>query len=474
VIGVTTNPGTLSIDPGYQEAPLGDSPPLNLDSQGSILGLPYKATVVEGPNAGRTFTFECTHCASLQGEPFTYEYTPAPGGQLGDDKLEIWLDTNDNNVIDAGEDYGFTWVHWSKAVHAVGFGDSYSSGEGVDPYDPGTDDDWGADRNQCHRSLYAYARESQPLGYRAVLPSYVGGPTDTKVDFVACSGATSENVRVGGTPQYDEPGTQLDQGQLDANTDLVTLTLGGNDMGFTPVITKCVKQDCLSTSARINGIWVQDWFRPCGLASDTFERTVSNGWGSADIGGAWTPVGGTSNFSVGGHVGSITLPNVAASPVAKLAVPSTNNDQTVRISLSKLANGGGTTIDVGSRSVDQNAYRLRIAVASNGRVTLKLIRTLGGADTQLSSVLLPSGTTLTTTNQLQVRFQTQGTGPTTLRARAWLVGAYEPTGWQTSATDATWELQGYGTFFLAPKLSASTSNYPVIARFDDYTVEALP
>ena len=40
-------------------------------------------------------------------------------------------------------------------------------------------------------------------------------------------------------------------------------------------------------------------------ASDTFARTVANGFGAADVGGTWTLSGTASSFSVGGGVGRI-------------------------------------------------------------------------------------------------------------------------------------------------------------------------
>ena len=41
-------------------------------------------------------------------------------------------------------------------------------------------------------------------------------------------------------------------------------------------------------------------------AADTFERTVANGFGTADNGGAWTLSGAASSFAVNNGVGKIT------------------------------------------------------------------------------------------------------------------------------------------------------------------------
>lgn len=98
----------------------------------------------------------------------------------------------------------------------VALGDSYSSGVGTREYIE--------DGSGCQRSTYAYpSLEAENLG--------------VALDFQACSGASTQNV--------------LDSqvGALDADTALVTITVGGNDIGFSHVLTECAKPvwaaDCM-------------------------------------------------------------------------------------------------------------------------------------------------------------------------------------------------------------------------------------
>ncbi len=70
--------------------------------------------------------------------------------------------------------------------------------------------------------------------------------------------------------------------------------------------------------------------------------------------------------------------------------------------------------------------------------------------------------------------QTQGTTPTTLRARVWEVGATEPAAWQVTATDGTASFQNPGGFTLVTYLTGSATNAPVVARFDDFLATAIP
>lgn len=99
----------------------------------------------------------------------------------------------------------------------VALGDSYSSGVGAGDYDSGS--------GACKRSANAYPK----LWNAAHDPG--------SFTFAACSGATTDTVK----------SDQLDA--LDSGTSLVSITVGGNDVGFSGVMSGCVTQsnaDCLS------------------------------------------------------------------------------------------------------------------------------------------------------------------------------------------------------------------------------------
>jgi Tol biopolymer transport system component/alpha-tubulin suppressor-like RCC1 family protein/lysophospholipase L1-like esterase/chitodextrinase len=101
-------------------------------------------------------------------------------------------------------------------------GDSFSAGDGVPPYIPPTDSDG------CHRSNGAYG----PL----VASALYGGA----VKFVACSGAVIRDVYFGkGKPISEDPQVSA----LGPQDNLVTITIGGNDIGFADVAKTCVALD---------------------------------------------------------------------------------------------------------------------------------------------------------------------------------------------------------------------------------------
>lgn len=91
------------------------------------------------------------------------------------------------------------------ADNYVALGDSYSSGVGTREFFEET----------CKRSYYAYpeliARER----------------AGTSLTFRACSGATTSSV------------TSEQLGALNSTTNIVTITVGGNDAGFSSIITSC-------------------------------------------------------------------------------------------------------------------------------------------------------------------------------------------------------------------------------------------
>lgn len=130
----------------------------------------------------------------------------------------------------AGLGYDYPRSSWIAAQPAqlnyVALGDSFSSGEGVPPFISGTD----TSTNGCHRSTQAYAMLlDQDPALNLNLQS-----------FRACSGATTQTMVSG----QGDNGNQLDA--ITADTDVVTLTVGGNNVGFSGFATACVEpgQDC--------------------------------------------------------------------------------------------------------------------------------------------------------------------------------------------------------------------------------------
>ncbi len=123
------------------------------------------------------------------------------------------------------------------ATSYIALGDSFSSGEGVPPFMTGTDL---PSVNTCHRSNLAYPMVIS--GSSSKIPSL------RTTGFRACSGAVTDNVW--DVPQANE-GIQTDR-YPDSTTTLVTISIGGNDIGFSDFAKACVFGNCEAGSSAYN------------------------------------------------------------------------------------------------------------------------------------------------------------------------------------------------------------------------------
>ncbi|MBD0706903.1 MULTISPECIES: ricin-type beta-trefoil lectin domain protein [unclassified Streptomyces] len=114
----------------------------------------------------------------------------------------------------------------------ISLGDSEISGEGVGTYESPTN----GPSNWCHRSPDAAIHRT-------------GIPADLTFN-VACSGAYTGNIRVGGSKQYADELVQSDNLAIKARNTrikMVLLVAGANDdLQFGPVMTDCVQRYLLS------------------------------------------------------------------------------------------------------------------------------------------------------------------------------------------------------------------------------------
>ncbi|MFC6342341.1 Ig-like domain-containing protein, partial [Nocardioides hankookensis] len=124
----------------------------------------------------------------------------------------------------------------------VALGDSFSAGEGVPAFEPGTAKDYSpvtnhekyGDDNLCHRSAQgSYSRilaNDRSLGLEPAV-------------FHACSGAVAADIWSDNRKEGNENVRAQDQ-EVNQFTDVVTMTLGGNDIGFADIAQSCVIFDC--------------------------------------------------------------------------------------------------------------------------------------------------------------------------------------------------------------------------------------
>lgn len=114
-----------------------------------------------------------------------------------------------------------------RPTAAVSLGDSAASGEGARSYESGTDQ---TGVNQCHRSTDSYIHETDVAGI------------DETINL-ACSGADTANLMIGGSGQWNETSQadQLAQVAASHDVELLTVQIGANDdPEFADTVIECV------------------------------------------------------------------------------------------------------------------------------------------------------------------------------------------------------------------------------------------
>ncbi len=181
---------------------------------------------------------------------------------------------------------------------------------------------------------------------------------------------------------------------------------------------------------------------PGGMAStaaaDSFQRTVTSGWDSADTGGRWTVVDSPWSWSVSPGAGSVTV-SANSQELAYLSSFTIRDVDIVEKVVLPRCSGSSTDCDayvMGRYAPAYSPTYYRVGVVQGAGRAGIFLRAQRSDGTSLSSDLdtgLPSSNGAVV--WLHVQFQ--GVNPTAVRARAWLDGTTEPSTWLLNTTDST-------------------------------------
>ncbi len=208
---------------------------------------------------------------------------------------------------------------------------------------------------------------------------------------------------------------------------------------------------------------------PTVLGRDEFSRSVTAGFGDADVGGAWVATAGVSSVADG--AGRLVLATKGSAAGARLpGAAGTTTVTRVSWATDKRANGLGSYALVRGRiAANGDEYRLKLQMDASGKVNARLVRSVSGTEVLVAGPVTVAGTA-PVGGQVRVVLAVSGTAPTLLRAKVWLDGQPEPGSWTIEATDTAASLQVAGHVGLHASLSSTTTNGPVVATFDDVLV----
>lgn len=206
------------------------------------------------------------------------------------------------------------------------------------------------------------------------------------------------------------------------------------------------------------------------VGRDTFTRSVSGSWGTADLGGSWTP--SNSALSVDGQRGVFALTPGKTRQVFLNSIKAINTDTTATVQLNTAPGGSGAYASLVTRNVGSSVeYRGTARIQGNGLVTALIYRMNGGQpETVIGPEITVPGVSGAPGSRLSLRLTAQGVNPTTLSLTVWQAGSAEPAP-QVRATDSTAALQTAGASGLTAALS-SKSGTPVRVSFDDFILSS--
>jgi hypothetical protein len=202
--------------------------------------------------------------------------------------------------------------------------------------------------------------------------------------------------------------------------------------------------------------------------SDTFTRSVSNSWGTSDVGSTWSTVGGgaASDYSVNGNAGVHVLSTLDVTRRTAVTAVSPDFDLYCDITTSALATGSSLFGAVTARMQDSGTmYMARLEFTTANTIALYMRRLLADVGTDLGTYTIP--VTHVAGTYIRVRFQ--GIGPA-LKAKAWAAAdPVETPVWNIEVTDsAISQPHTIGTRSI--RTTGNTNAASVEIRYDNYRV----
>ena len=297
-----------------------------------------------------------------------------------------------------------------------------------------------------------------------------GDPPPVAAFTSSCQGVTCSFDGTGSTDDTSVVGWNWDFGDGTSGTgSTVSHVYAGS--GTFPVTLRVTDDQGATSAPTTHSVVVT---APAGtpFVSDTFNRTVTNGLGTANVGGAWSTVGAASGFSVSPGAAAYRLAAGAQLTGFLPSAPRTDADVLTGVSLNAAPIGGAVYVTVHGRRVSTgNEYDAKLLVNADKSVTIRVSKLVGGTESIVAGPIKLVGVTYAAGMVINVRVQVTGTSPTTLRARAWAASGTEPTSWLVSGADSSAALQVSGAVGLTAYMSGTVTPNPTIVSFNGLTAK---
>lgn len=209
----------------------------------------------------------------------------------------------------------------------------------------------------------------------------------------------------------------------------------------------------------------------CRVAEDAFTRTTSNGWGTADRGGAWSTNGTLSNFATNGSAGQITMSSANATNYVYQAASTYASCDVATTFTFPMSNVTGGTVSAAIilgwvSTTDYFIARLTIDAAE--AMTMDVEHRTDG----LSIVSSTTMSDFAYTGQA-IRMRAQLSGQT-IRARVWPASSVEPMTWNVEGGgfyDAMID-RAKGAAGFRVNTGVGNTNVPFTVTVDDWEVRS--
>lgn len=204
--------------------------------------------------------------------------------------------------------------------------------------------------------------------------------------------------------------------------------------------------------------------------TDTFTRTVSNGWGTANTGQAWTPISPAAQFAVTGSAGTMSAVTHGVGVRIMGAGQLRDYEMLFDCSVPAVATGVANIVGpVGRYSSGGDYVWATVEFGLAGVLQIKARAVHDGISTDLSQITVP-GLTYSAGTVIRARVQIVGTR---IRMRAWLPAGTEPATWLLDISNPYVAAAG-GWGMRALNFVGNTNTLPLAFTVDNITVTEAP